>query len=139
MRLSLHHVGLLVKKIPESAEFYIRMGYEIKSPLIHDPIQTAYVQFLKLPANSSYLELVSPDRPDSRLNNALQKGGGLNHVCYSTEDLEACCRWLRDDMGMFPVAEPVSAVAFDGRRVAWFRGPDRLLVEVVERGPAGTL
>jgi methylmalonyl-CoA/ethylmalonyl-CoA epimerase len=138
MKLNLHHVGLLVKRVPESVEFYVGMGYEIHSQIIHDPVQTAYVQFLKLPQERVYLELVSPDRPDSRLQNALQKGGGLNHMCYSTEDIESCCVWFRDT-GFLPVAEPVAAVAFNGRRVAWFRGPDRLLVELVERGGEGTL
>ena len=138
MKLNLHHVGMLVKKIPQSVAYYVQMGYELKSEIIHDPIQTAYVQFLKLPADRVYLELISPDRPDGRLSNALQKGGGLNHVCYATEDIEACCVWFRDT-GFFPIAEPVAAVAFDGRRVAWFRGPDRLLVELVESGGEGAL
>uniref|UniRef100_Q01TN9 Methylmalonyl-CoA epimerase n=1 Tax=Solibacter usitatus (strain Ellin6076) TaxID=234267 RepID=Q01TN9_SOLUE len=138
MNLTLHHIGVLVKSIPESAAFYLQMGYELRSQIIHDPTQTAYVQFLKLPTDRSYLELISPDRPDGRLNNALQKGGGLNHVCYSTNDIDGCSAWLRDT-GFFLIAEPVAAVAFDGRRVAWFRGRDRLLVELVEAGSEGAL
>jgi methylmalonyl-CoA/ethylmalonyl-CoA epimerase len=47
--------------------------------------------------------------------------------------MQHCCDWLRDT-GFFLISEPVPAVAFDGRRVAWFRGPDRLLVELVESG-----
>jgi methylmalonyl-CoA/ethylmalonyl-CoA epimerase len=138
MKLNLHHVGMLVKKIPEAVEFYVQMGYEIKTPIIHDPIQTAYVRFLKLAADRVFLELVSPDGPDSKLATALQKGEGLNHLCYYTEDIQACCQWLRES-GFLLIAEPVAAVAFNGRRVAWFRGAARLLVEVVERGEEGYL
>lgn len=129
---------MLVKKISEAAEFYARMGYEVKSPIIHDPIQTAHVQFLKLVADQAYLELVSPDGPDGKLNTALQKGGGLNHICYATEDIQGCCEWFRET-GFFWISEPVPAVAFQGRRVAWFRGPDRLQVELVESGREGEL
>ena len=137
MQLNLHHIGILVKDIPKSAAVYVRLGYEIRTEVIHDPVQTAFVQFLKLPADRAYLELISPDGPAGRLNNALVKGGGLNHLCYSTEDIQAGCEWLRDT-GFFLIAEPVPAVAFDGRRVAWFRGPDKLSVELVESGGEGS-
>lgn len=138
MQWGLHHVGLLVRDIPQATPFYVRVGYEVKSDVIHDPIQTAYVQFLRLPADQVYLELISPDGPQSKLHNAMQKGGGLNHLCYWTEDMPASCLWFRET-GCFPISEPVPAVAFGGRRVAWFRGADRLLIELVERGGEGEL
>jgi methylmalonyl-CoA/ethylmalonyl-CoA epimerase len=133
MKLNLHHSGLLVKDVRQAAARYVEMGYELKSPVVHDTVQTAYVQFLRLPGDQTYLELVSPDRADSKLSNALEKGGGLNHLCYSAVDIDAACEFLRTT-GFFLISAPVAAVAFGGRRVAWFRGPDRLLVELVERG-----
>jgi methylmalonyl-CoA/ethylmalonyl-CoA epimerase len=94
--LSLHHIGVVVQDISKTAgSFIARFGYEVKSAVIHDPTQTAYVQFLQLPGDSVYLELVSPDRSDSKLTNALNKGGGLNHICYSTTDIHGTCRQLR--------------------------------------------
>jgi methylmalonyl-CoA/ethylmalonyl-CoA epimerase len=138
MKLNLHHTGMLVKDVRRSAPFYVEMGYELMSEVFHDPVQTAYVQFLRLPNDRVYLELVSPDRADSKLSNALEKGGGLNHLCYSTVDIEAACEYLRTT-GFFPISAPIGAVAFGGRRVAWFRGPDRLLVELVESGGEGEL
>src|ERR1700691_790199 len=105
----LHHVGILVKDIPEAAAAYIsRYGYQIRSDIIHDPVQTAHVQFLQLAGDSSYLEFVAPDRPDSKLSNALKKGGGVNHVCYATTDIQLACRQLQES-GMFMIQEPVAA------------------------------
>jgi methylmalonyl-CoA/ethylmalonyl-CoA epimerase len=101
-------------------------------------VQTAYVQFLRLPGDATYVEFVAPDRPDSKLAAALAKGGGLNHLCYAVDDLDAACRDLRAG-GLFPLAAPVPAAAFGGRRIAWFLGRDRMPVELVERGPAGAL
>jgi methylmalonyl-CoA/ethylmalonyl-CoA epimerase len=96
MALSVHHLGIVVKDIAATAAHYVEcFGYEVKSEIIHDPAQTAYVQFLKLAGDPIYLELVSPDRSDSRLSNALNKGGGLNHVCYAREDIEAAYQRLR--------------------------------------------
>jgi methylmalonyl-CoA/ethylmalonyl-CoA epimerase len=137
--LSLHHVGLLVKDIEKRAKFYTqRLGYEIRSDVVHDPVQTAFVQFLKLPADSSYLELISPDGPQSKLANALGKGQALNHICYATADIEAQFSELRAN-GLFAVAAPVPGVAFGGRKIAWLAGSDRMLMELVERGQPGQL
>jgi methylmalonyl-CoA/ethylmalonyl-CoA epimerase len=138
MKLNLHHTGMLVKDVPEAAAFYAGAGYEVMTEVFHDPVQTAYVQFLRLAGDRVYLELVSPDRADSKLSNALEQGGGLNHLCYSTGDIEAACEFLRA-CGFFLISAPVPAVAFGGRRVAWFRGPGRLLMELVESGGEGEL
>jgi methylmalonyl-CoA/ethylmalonyl-CoA epimerase len=131
--LQFHHVGMLVDLIEKHSALYVeRFGYELKSEIIHDPKQTAYVQFLAFPGQNVYLELVAPDAPNSFLSNALQKGGGLNHVCYSTVDIDAACERLRSQK-MLLLRPPTEAVAFDQRRIAWLKGRDNLLVELVER------
>jgi methylmalonyl-CoA/ethylmalonyl-CoA epimerase len=135
----LHHVGILVRDIPQaSAEYVSRYGYQIKSDIIHDPVQTAFVQFLQLAGDSSYLEFVAPDRPESKLTNALKKGGGVNHVCYATDDILLACRQL-EESGMFLIQAPLPAVAFPGRRIAWLMGSDQALTELVEQSPEGRL
>ena len=137
--LRLHHVGILVGDIPDSVAQYVnRFGYQVKSDLIHDPKQQARVQFVRLPGDSVYLEFVTPDGPQSRLSGALSKGGGLHHLCYSADDIDSACADLRSK-GMTLVRPPIPAVAFEGRRIAWLMGRDRLLMELVERGPEGEL
>jgi methylmalonyl-CoA/ethylmalonyl-CoA epimerase len=139
LNLKLHHVGILVKDIAHRTAFYVRrLGYEIQSKIIHDPTQTAYVQFLKLPADPVFMELVSPDGPESKLANALRKGEGLNHICYATDDIGADCAKLRLD-GLVLICAPVQAIAFGGRRVAWLMGADQVLIELVESGPVGEI
>ncbi len=133
----MHHVGIVVRDVAEACALYVRrFGYEVKSGVIHEPTQTAHVQFLRLPGDTTYLELVAPDGPRSRLSGALEKGGGLNHVCYAVDDIDAACHTLRGE-GLFLVHAPVPAVSFKGRRIAWLMGKDRVLVELVERGPEG--
>jgi len=137
VRLELHHIGVVVKDVAESCALYVRrFGYEVQTAIIHEPTQTAHVQFLRLPGDKTYLELVAPDGANSRLASALEKGGGLNHVCYAVDDIDAACQTLRNE-GLFLVHAPVPAVSFKGRRIAWLMGKDRLLVELVERGPEG--
>lgn len=139
MDLRLHHIGVAVRDISRSTEDYRRrFGCEPEGGLVHDPVQTAFIQFLRFPGDSVLIELVAPDGPESKLRNALDKGGGLNHLCHSTADIESACRSLRQ-AGMVVIHKPTPAVAFGGRRIAWVAGQDRLLIELVERsGEAGS-
>ena len=133
IRLSLHHVGYAVPDIaPVSVQYVTRYGYRITSPVIHDASQTANVQFLQLPGDSTYLELVAPDGPTSKLANGVRRGGRLHHLCYAVDCLEDTLPWLEAN-GMLLISEPIPAVAFQGRRICWLMDEASMLVELVER------
>ena len=139
MTFSVHHLGVAVPDISQTAAAYVKyFGYQLESEIIHDPLQQAHVQFLRLPSDKVYLELVAPDSSHSKLSQAIAKGGGLNHICYAIDDMNAACAKLRG-CGMFLVAPPVPAVAFKGRCIAWLMGKDRVITELVERGKEGEL
>ena len=131
--LRLHHVGQAVKDIQAAAELYrLRFAYEFASAIIHDPCQTARVQFLRLAGDTVYLELVAPDGPASKLAGVTSRGGGLNHLCYTSGPLEAAIDALEAN-GMKLISDPRPAVAFGGRRICWLLGSDPLPFELVER------
>jgi len=139
--LSLHHIGIVVADIEKARDDYVnRFGYEICGPVIHDPEQTAHVLFLRMPNSSTYVELVSPDGPASKLSAALERGGGLNHLCYATPDIVATIEAMTQ-CGMRLIHSPVAAIAFGGRRIAWLIGRDLAIVELVEQeaGPLGRM
>jgi methylmalonyl-CoA/ethylmalonyl-CoA epimerase len=137
--LRLHHVGVAVRTIEESRPFYINaLGYRERTPVIHDPVQTAYVQFFSIPGADHYIELVAPDSATSKLREASRKGLPLNHLCYSCANIANSVAYLKES-GCFIIQGPVPAVAFDGRLIAWLMTPDSLLTELVERGPEGSL
>jgi methylmalonyl-CoA/ethylmalonyl-CoA epimerase len=122
----------VVKVIDTIADTYVtRYGYEISTPVIHDPLQTAYVQFLKLSGDSSYMEFVAPDGPESKLTNAAKRGG-LNHLCYTAGPLEAAIAHL-ERSGMRLISDPKPGMAFAGRRICWLIGDEPLPIELVER------
>jgi methylmalonyl-CoA/ethylmalonyl-CoA epimerase len=137
--LNFHHIGYAVNSIePIAAAYVSRYGYELVTPIIHDPLQTAFVQFLSLRGDSAYLEFVAPDGPESKLANAVKRGGGLNHLCYICGQLDEAISRLEQN-GMRLISEPKPGLAFAGRRICWLLGDDRLPIELVERRSSADL
>lgn len=129
----LHHVGYLVRDMSAAKEFVDRLGYRIESDVIEDPVQTAFVQLIRQPDTPSWLELVMPSGPESKLIKALRKGGGLHHLCYEVNDIVRACNHLRDQ-AMLTLSNPVPAAAFPGRQIAWFMDRGAFLIELLESG-----
>jgi catechol 2,3-dioxygenase-like lactoylglutathione lyase family enzyme len=131
----LHHIGIVVVDLPAAAAQYEKeFGYQIvPSAHGHDPVQTIYFQFLRPSTGGPYLELLAPDGPASRVVGTFKRGNALHHLCYATPNLEDDCARL-GRAGMVLVHEPVAAVAFPGRRIAWMMGPERVLTELLEEG-----
>ena len=133
LSLRLHHIGYAAKEIqPIALNYVARFGYETSTPIIHDPLQTAFVQFFRLPGDQAYLEFVAPDGPDSKLATAAKRRSGLNHLCYTSGPLEAAIAQLEAE-GMSLISEPKPGVAFAGRRICWLIGEDPNPIELVER------
>ena len=135
----LHHVGIVTPVIERQSAFYIDvLKYRQLTPVIHDPIQTAFVQFFVIPGSDHYLELVAPDSESSKLQRAARKGQFLNHLCYSCDEIADALLFLRESKCLI-IQDRVPATAFEGRTVAWVMSPVGLLIELVERGPEGSL
>ena len=131
--LRLHHLGYVVKAIdPVAAMYRDRFAYRAITPILHDPLQTALVQFFSRPGEQLLLEFVAPDGPASRLTNAAARRGGLHHLCYTCADLATSIAAL-EATGMRLVLEPRPAVAFAGREVCWLMGEDPVPIELVAR------
>jgi methylmalonyl-CoA/ethylmalonyl-CoA epimerase len=130
----LHHLGFVVSSISAVAEeFALSMSANWNGEIIHDPIQRVKVTFF----DPSYLgnpvfELVEPAGEDSPVGGFLKRGGGLHHVCYEIDDLESGLK-TACATGLVLVSDPVPAVAFGGRRIAWICSKKRLLIELLER------
>jgi methylmalonyl-CoA/ethylmalonyl-CoA epimerase len=131
--VKLHHVGFVLDSIEENAEsFALSLGATWDGNIIFDPLQNVRVTFLQgSVANESMIELVEPGGLESPVSGILERGGGLHHLCYEVDDLEAHLTFCQST-GMIIVRKPVPAVAFGGRRIAWALTKKRLLLEYLE-------
>ena len=132
-QLKLHHIGFILASIQESAEsFALSLGATWDGSIIFDPLQKVRVTFLQgAHVSDALIELVEPGGPESPVSRFLERGGGLHHLCYEVEDLEAHLAFCKS-VGTIVIRPPVPAVAFGGRRIAWAITKKRLLVEFLE-------
>jgi methylmalonyl-CoA/ethylmalonyl-CoA epimerase len=130
----LHHVGFVVPSIADAVDRFIAgMGLRWDGQVFHDPVQTVRVTFLQHPApEAPQIELVEPASPQSRVAGFLKRGGGLHHLCYEVDSLDARIESALA-AGAVLLLPPAQAVAFSGRRIAWMCTPDKLFVEYLER------
>lgn len=97
---------------------YRLMGFHEETPVYEDPIQRVRVQFVSA-GSDMLVELIEPAEEGSPVSRHLQKHGpGLVHLCYLTADIEGACTYVREHGGIV-TCEPVPAVAFAGRRIAF--------------------
>jgi methylmalonyl-CoA/ethylmalonyl-CoA epimerase len=130
----LHHIGFVVSSIQESAEAFIQsLGASWDGKIIFDPVQKVHVSFFQgKNAADPLIELVEPGEAESPVATFLERGGGLHHLCYEVEDLDAHLAFCKL-VGTIIIRPPVPAIAFGGRRIAWGVSKKRLLLEFLER------
>jgi methylmalonyl-CoA/ethylmalonyl-CoA epimerase len=131
--VKLHHIGFVLASIEDSAESFARsLCATWDGNIVFDPLQKVRVTFLKgADPSDALIELVEPADPQSPVTQFLERRGGLHHLCYEVEDLEAHLAFCKS-IGTIVVRAPVPAVAFGGRRIAWALTRKRLLVEFLE-------
>ena len=129
----LDHIGFVVHSIQAVANRFARsINEDWNQQIIHDPLQAVRVSFIRSSKKlCAAIELVEPAGDNSPVGRFLERGGGLHHLCYEVDQLEEQLEVSRSRGGVV-VKQPLPAVAFDGRRIAWVFTKDRLLLEFLE-------
>ncbi len=133
--MRLHHTGIVVSDLRSyGAAYAAGLGLSAKSEVFHDPIQKVRVQFWGGGEAESLIELIEPAGEDSPVWRSCKKGGGLDHLCYETTDIE---RTVEESLGKGGalVREIAPAVAFGGRRIAFVYFLELGLIEFLEVAP----
>jgi methylmalonyl-CoA/ethylmalonyl-CoA epimerase len=130
-----HHVGYAVADINRYfTDFFLPLFAPVRvSPIYEDPIQRVRVLFAEV-SSGTLIELVEPLDEASPVTRFIGDArGGLYHLCYEVEDLDAAVKRFRKHRCL-PLAPPAPAVAFGGRRIVFLMTPQRDLIELVEAG-----
>ena len=142
--LRLNHIGLVVESISQTAETLRWLGLQVMTNTESDPIQKVSARFVAANREQDiYIELLEAADAQSPIANFLRtRGGGLHHLCFEVDDLDAVAQEL-DGAGFQMVCSPVACVGYDRvferscshpTRIAFFLVSDELLIELLQKG-----
>ncbi len=87
MLKKIHHVGVVVRSADEALRFYRDV---LGLPVAKDEvIEDQGVRGVLLPAGETEIELLEPTRAGTGVARFLEKGEGLHHVCFESDDVGA--------------------------------------------------
>jgi methylmalonyl-CoA/ethylmalonyl-CoA epimerase len=88
------HVGIAVEDLEASVELYrTTLGVE---PTHRERVEDQGVEEVLFPVGSSFIQLLTPIRPDSPVARSLDgRGPGVHHIAYRVRDLAAALDHLR--------------------------------------------
>lgn len=127
-------MGIAVPDLQPASEFYSKvMGLRLIAEPVEDPIQKVRVCFLADTGREQpCIELICPLDDKSPVNGYLKKGIGAYHLCYEVNDIENEPAALASK-GCLILSQPVPAVAFGGRKIAWAFTPTKHLLELLQK------
>ncbi|MBV9341721.1 MAG: VOC family protein [Acidobacteria bacterium] len=129
-----HHIGFVVSSIDKTVKgMATSLDARWDGVIVHDPTQKVRVTFLESGNRGDPLfELIEPAAEDSPVHLAAERGGGVHHVCYLVDCLDAQLERCRSQRALL-VRRSTPAAAFGGRRIAWVYTRNKLLIEYLER------
>jgi methylmalonyl-CoA/ethylmalonyl-CoA epimerase len=125
-----HHIGYATTSLVRAREFFTHVGYVREGLDFEDPEQGILGCFLQGPGPR--LELLENLPGSNTLTPWLSTGIKMYHIAYEVEDLENAIFWARSQRGKMTVP-PVSAIAFQGRRICFFAFRQGPMLEFIER------
>jgi methylmalonyl-CoA/ethylmalonyl-CoA epimerase len=144
MASRLNHIGVVVQDVLEIAEVLRTLGLEALTKPEPDPVQKVTACFMgKEGPEEVHIELLEPTEDRSPIAKFLgKKGGGLHHLCFEVDDIDAATRDL-EQKGFKVVSEPVECIGYDrsfnlgkecSTRIAFLMTSNKLLIELLQKG-----
>ena len=124
-----HHLGYATRSIARALRMHNSLGYRQESAGFEDPGQG--VAGLFVIGAGPRIELLENLPGSDTLTPWIDAGIKVYHYAYETEDLIASLAAAREDRAKV-IVEPVPAVAFNGRQIAFAMYRNGLLVEFIE-------
>ena len=125
-----HHLGYATRSIDREYAVLSRAGYAAESLDFEDPTQGVRGRFVV--GAGPRIELLENLPGRATLDPFLDAGTKLYHLAYELDAIDDGLAWAREGRARVTV-EPVPAVAFGGRLIAFVIFRNGLLIELIER------
>ncbi len=140
---SIDHINIVVTDLTKSIAFFTQFGFHVAvkpSPLSGDWISTivglenvlAHYAVLSLVGSPINIELIQYESPPSHRDPGMAKANqiGFRHLAFRVKDIEALLQSLQDKGVTFISSAQVYPKT--GKKLAYFTGPDGILLEFAE-------
>jgi methylmalonyl-CoA epimerase len=132
MLKKIDHVALVVKDMEKAMKSYTDMfGFEVVERMagLSDDFTSVMLQM-----GDIRLELFQPLKAGSHMRYLEERGGGLHHVSFVTDDIEGDLKTLKAQGRRLQTEEPM--VLPNGEKVAFVHpsAAENVLIELVQRG-----
>ena len=135
---SLHHVGIVVRNLEESAAWYQRhLGFERLYAYRFPGVQAMFIAHGDIRLELFQTEGASPMAEERESPPTNLKIGGINHLAITVNDVDGSVEDLRAD-GIDIVSEPRGVPDGNGDRFAFIRDNEGMLIELFRPAPENT-
>jgi methylmalonyl-CoA/ethylmalonyl-CoA epimerase len=129
--MQIDHIAIAVRSVDAAADrLGALLGYTRRTAPVTNTRQKVKVLFLRKDGSLD-LKLIEPSDADSPLWDFVRKGGGLHHICFKTEDVNAACAQLTE-RGARVLAQPAPGEAFDEHLIAFLYLGMGMNVEIID-------
>lgn len=142
--LAIHHVGLHVRDIEASIEFYVDvLGFEVIArrrsvadyvgEVVGLPGAIVEMAWLRLGQSTVIVELLQYIHPEPRIVSPALPSAGTAHLAVVVADLHAACDRLRlREVNLTGSPTPVTAGVNKGGWAFYFQDPDGFNIELIQ-------
>jgi len=125
------HIGIVVKSLDSGIKAWKTFfGYKEATEVVENKRQGVRVVFLKK-SGSLTVKLLEPISPSSPVYSFSMKGGGLHHLCFKGENLNADLKML-SGKGARVLVPPEPGEAFENENIAFVYVGHGLNVELID-------
>lgn len=131
----IEHVGVVVRNVEASRKLWEEC-FGIPLGAVEDNPKRS-TRLALYPVGESMVELIAGTAPDSKHARMIAEGrGGLNHICFEVEDIDAALAELKAKG--IPLIDEVPRIGHAGCRIAFIdpKATENCLIELAEV-PAG--
>jgi len=125
------HIGIVVPSLEEGIRQWEQLfGYRKNSGIVTNSRQKVRVVFLAK-QDSLTVKLVEPSEASSPVASFARRGGGLHHLCFRCDSLNAEIPLLKEKGARF-IVPPQPGEAFGNRDIAFFLAQNNLNCELID-------
>ena len=135
MKFKLDHIGVVVKNIKKSYDYYGQtFGFKKITKIIYEPAHKVKILFLNIGSGPMpVLELVMPTSKKSKVYNFLKnKGEGFHHYAYEVNKIFKAIDFLKRK-NFFLISGIIPGAGHNKTKTAWLISEKKDLIELVEK------